>query len=595
MGQNSTITTAASTATEEAAATTQEPKRTPCRHHSDPGPQPCATCKSERRSKLKYRWKIILGLFLPFTLSALDYTIIASALPWISSDFGEVHQLNWIVSAFNLTAAAFIPFWGQMADIFGRHVAIQACIFMVTIGSAICTGAPTDAFPLLLFGRALQGIGCAGMNVVIRAIVADKVSLREDAKNWSIFSIVGGCSYAVGPVIGGYLTETHWRWCFGINLPVALVGMAVVFIVLRKELLGPQPIPQLDETAETGRRTTFVHRLKTIDVGGQVLSIFGFGLLILGFTWAGASYGWASAAVLVPLITGVLLIAAFVWWEYEMTPGNRLARKFPWQQAMIPWEVISNRDIGLLFYASFATGMAMFSVLYFCTLYFTMVKHLDAGDAGRQLLLFVPGLGVGVWMAIFFCNSYPRQTWHPIFLGSVIELIGIGVLAWALWREHDPTVYAMMALTGVGIGMRFMPVPLHGMAYFPKRIAAVISLSEISEPLGGTIGLTVMTTVFNNVAGIGEGIVWAYIAILPFMVLCVIASGLLGNVYISKDTDDEEDEQANTIYHGVYLWALLRGKGGSAAEDSDRVTTTRRAAWRDERQVLPQHGFHATE
>lgn len=367
MGQNSTMTTTESAASAAAAAetttaTTEETKGTPCRHRSEPQPDPCAACASERRSKLKYRWKVIFGLFLPFTLSALDYTIIASALPWIASDFGEVNQLNWIVSAFNLTAAAFIPFWGQMADIFGRHAAIQVCIFLVIIGSALCTGAPTDAFPLLLFGRALQGIGCAGMNVVIRAIVADKVSLREDAKNWSIFSVVGGCSYAVGPVIGGYLTETHWRWCFAVNLPVAVVGMAVIFVVLRKELLGPQPIPQLDETAETGRRTTFVQRLKTIDIGGQVLSIFGFGLLVLGFTWAGASYGWASAAVLVPLIAGALIVAAFAWWEYEMTPGNVLARKFPWQRAMVPWEVIRNRDIGLLFYASFATGMAMFSV-----------------------------------------------------------------------------------------------------------------------------------------------------------------------------------------------------------------------------------------
>lgn len=74
------------------------------------------------------------------------------------------------------------------------------------IGSALCTGAPTSAFPVLLLGRAVQGISAAGINVISRTILADKVSLQENAKNWAIFSLVGGISYALGPVIGGKLS-----------------------------------------------------------------------------------------------------------------------------------------------------------------------------------------------------------------------------------------------------------------------------------------------------------------------------------------------------------------------------------------------------
>ncbi|KAF4985056.1 hypothetical protein FDECE_16856 [Fusarium decemcellulare] len=584
-----------------------------CRHNAESSAETCQACKTERRSQLKYRWKIILGLFLPFAISALDVTIIASALPWIADDFGELSQLNWIISSFNLTAAAFIPFWGQMADIWGRHASIQACMITAIIGGTLCTGAPTRAFPMLLLGRALQGIGCAGINVVVRAIVADKVSLQEDAKNWSIFSVVGGISYGVGPIIGGYLTNTNWRWCFGITLPVGVAGCIITFIVLRKELLGPQPIPRLDETAETGRKTTFKHRLRTVDVGGQILSLFGIGLMILALTWAGSTYAWDSPAIIVPLAFGVLITCVFMLWQYYMAPDKRLAKRFPQQQAMIPWEVISNRDIGLLFYISFAAGMAMYSVLYFCTLYFTMVKQQEPSEAGRQLLYFVPGLGTGVWIAIIMCNYHPLQTWHPIMLGGIIEAVGIAVLTWALWKEHDPTVYGMMVLTGVGIGVRLVPVPLHGMAYFPKRIAAVISLMEVSDPFGGTLGLTIMTTVLNNVAGVGDlgdsnydfselpdvgkdeiedlknrakkGIVLAFVAIFPFMILCIVASAFLGNVYISTDSPDE-DEQSNTIFQGVFLWSWLRRK--RIDENPELVTTTRRAAWTSEPGVLPQ-------
>jgi MFS family permease len=90
-----------------------------------------------------------------------------------------------------------------MADIFGRHTTLQASMVIMLIGSALCTGAPRDAFPVLLLGRGIQGLSCAGLNVIVRTIVADKVSLRENSVNWSIFSIIGGISFGLGPVAGG--------------------------------------------------------------------------------------------------------------------------------------------------------------------------------------------------------------------------------------------------------------------------------------------------------------------------------------------------------------------------------------------------------
>lgn len=90
-----------------------------------------------------------------------------------------------------------------MADILGRNVTLNASIILMLIGSALCTGAPTHAFPVLLLGRALQGLAAAGLNVVVHTILADRVSLQENARNWTLFSFIGGISYALGPVIGG--------------------------------------------------------------------------------------------------------------------------------------------------------------------------------------------------------------------------------------------------------------------------------------------------------------------------------------------------------------------------------------------------------
>ena len=184
-------------------STPTSPETEPQAATQDAHPSKCPTCLHERRLARTYRWKLILGLIFPFALQALDVTVIASALPWIAVDFDSVSELNWIISSFNLTSAAFIPFWGQMADIFGRHITLQACVVVMMVGSALCTGAPTSVFPVLLLGRAIQGLGCAGISVAVRVVLADKVSLEENAKNWSIFTITAGVSYGVGPVIGG--------------------------------------------------------------------------------------------------------------------------------------------------------------------------------------------------------------------------------------------------------------------------------------------------------------------------------------------------------------------------------------------------------
>uniref|UniRef100_A0A8H7NDY3 Major facilitator superfamily (MFS) profile domain-containing protein n=2 Tax=Bionectria ochroleuca TaxID=29856 RepID=A0A8H7NDY3_BIOOC len=504
----------------------------------------------------------------PYAMPACS--LIASALPWIASDFGEVSQLNWIVSCFNLTSAAFIPFWAQMADILGRNVTLNASIILMLIGSALCTGAPTHAFPVLLLGRAFQGLAAAGLNVVVHTILADRVSLQENARNWTLFSFIGGISYALGPVIGGYLTNANWRWCFAINLPVAFAAIIITFVVLRKELLGPQPIPELDETVETGRRTKLAARLKTVDVGGQVLFLVGFGLIILALTWGGATYPWYSAAIIVSLVFGFIFIGVFVCWERLMVPGSFLAEKLPRQRPMIPWDILSHRDIGLLFYSEITSGMAMHAVLYYCNIYFIAVKDYTADKAGVQLLYFTPGIAVGILLCSMICSSWPRMTWPAIFLGTLVEAVGIGMMAYALYTESSPTIFGMMALVGAGGGLRMMASPLHGV---------------------GTIGLTIMSTVFNNVSNLetdGDfsairnmdpiaqqaakhsakmGVVWAFVALAPLMVLAFLCSLLLGNVTVAGKSNPGADEDQHIVMEGIFL--------SHSSVDGSTETTTR--------------------
>ena len=238
---------------------------------------------------------------------------------------------------------------------------MEATLFLMMIGSALCVAAPSDAFPVFILGRAIQGLSVSGITVCTRVILCDKVTLKENAKNNSIFALFAGVAYAIGPLIGGFLTDKNWKWCFGINLPVAVVGILLVFFVLRPELLGPQPLPELlAQDGEQGRVQKLKAQLSTIDFGGQLCFLFGLGLLVLGLTWGGGKYAWHDVQVVAPLIIGSILSVCFVIWQYLMSPGHYLSRKLPIQRPTLPWKLLAQRNMYLLFYINFATGMGKF-------------------------------------------------------------------------------------------------------------------------------------------------------------------------------------------------------------------------------------------
>lgn len=175
----------------------------------------------------------------------------------------------------------------------------------------------------------------------------------------------------------------------------------MVIILLRNDLLGPQPLPELQRRDVSTHHGRFLARISTLDFGGQFLFLWGLGLIILALTWGGSAFGWNTAHVLAPLVIGFALTVAWVTYEYLMTPGHVMARVFPVQRPMMPWELLSTRDIGLLFWINFSVGAAMFANLYFMDLYFALVEGNSASKAGISLLYFLPGLAGKFFTPLF--------------------------------------------------------------------------------------------------------------------------------------------------------------------------------------------------
>ncbi|KAL4875869.1 major facilitator superfamily domain-containing protein [Aspergillus karnatakaensis] len=576
--------------------------------------------QAEKQRRRAYRWKLILSLFMPYFLASIDLTIVATAVPFIASHFDELDELNWIVTAFTLTSTALIPTFGQLADVFGRHAVLQLATFLMLAGSVFCAAAQT--WGMLLFGRALQGMSAAGLLTIIMIILADNVTLEENAKNNSIFAFVSGVSYSIGPVVGGYLTDANWRYCFVISIPIAFVSHIIIFLVLRKEL---KPGNWMSNGSPV---SSFFSALATIDFVGTVLFLFGVGLIILGTSWGGSTYPWVSAKVLAPIVIGGVCFVSFFVYEYFLESGA-FARILQRQRPMLPYSLFQRRDTIWLAILEFSAGAAMYSVFYYVGIYFTLVEEYPASRAGVQLLYYIPGLGAGVYLAVYLCNNPPAQTFFPLTLGTVAETIGLALVTWGIRTQQTNIINGMMVLAGAGTGIRMMPANLHAAGVWPDRLAAALSLNRFALPFGGTIGITIMGSVFNNklsgymgsgggvsAQDLGHGgaesldyinslpasvqeeirrrgraaIMWAYIAILPILGLSVITGLFMGNVWIKKRKrsdggqevgaaqGDEDSKGQSEVIYVPYLWALFRGNVEQYKHVSQPVLHPDRAA-----------------
>ncbi|KAE8148518.1 major facilitator superfamily domain-containing protein [Aspergillus avenaceus] len=550
----------------------------------------CPTCKKQKHDTHVYRWKLIGGLSLPFILATLDLTIVATALPSIASHYNQFNEQNWIVTAFTLTSTTFIPMFGQFADVFGRGETLHLSLLLMIIGSVLCAASQT--WGMLLFGRALQGVSDAGLMNVVMIILSDKVSLKESAKTKSLFSLVGGIGYAVGPLVGGYLTDDNWRYCFVIPIPIAVISHVLVILLLRNDLIEGTMFKK------GSRLSGILPALATVDIIGSILFIFGVGLIILATAWGGASYPWTAAEVLAPLIIGSICFLAFFGYEYLLEPGKPFARIFPKPIPMLPYSMFARKDTIWLAILQFSTGAAMYSIFYYTGIYFTLVEAYPASRAGVELLYYIPGLGAGVYAAVFLCNVWPAQSFFPLNIGTLLSTVGLALVAYAISTQNTALINGMMAITGVGTGLRFMPATLHMVGVWPEKIAPAQSLMRFAQPFGGTLCLTIMGSVFNNkfaqASIVADGtaldvhdanslsfiadlpveaqnsvrqagknaVMWAFIAILPIMGVSLVTGLFMGNVWIrpvAKDEEVQDEQNHSEVIYVPYLWALLKG------------------------------------
>ncbi|KAG8948254.1 hypothetical protein FRC04_009892 [Tulasnella sp. 424] len=471
---------------------------------------------------------MMLCLAIPTYLDSLDYTVVATAQPHIASDFNHLELQSWIGTSFLLTSTVFLPIFGSIADILGRHWALQVAVWTFLVGSAVCTGA--QSMISLLVGRGIAGIGAAGLVSVIRIILTDSGSVNQDNLMNAVVIVFYTIGFSTGPVVGGALLAKSFRWIFGINLPSCAVNSVLIFFLLRPILRPGQPSERLrylninttlpsQNTGELDPKETRTQKLLRADWVGTILFIAG-GILILLALSMGSSVqkqGYNTPITIASFTIGFTLIILFVGWEYLVSrymdaavdeargqprrfPGflYRCPKWFRLTEPAIPLDIFKSYDVVATSFAALAGGMVLFAGFHFLAIYFAIVQGYSAEDSGVQLLWFAPGLGGGTVIALILIRLF-RQPKYPSMIGCVLITVGIGLITTALSKNSPIQLKVYLLITGIGLGLSLGPLMIQACYCQPiNRVATVVSMNNFFRTAGGTIGLARLSAVLNT-------------------------------------------------------------------------------------------------
>ncbi|KAK5656050.1 hypothetical protein OQA88_5189 [Cercophora sp. LCS_1] len=408
---------------------------------------------------------VVLGVICPF----LGEGIIATAIPQITNDFKSLGEAGWYASAYLTTLSASQLAFGQVYSLFSPKRGFLASLFIFELGSLICALSPTSR--TLILGRAMSGIGAAGLMSGAMALFGtvlpqDKLPLYIGAMGF-----VYGIASVVSPILGGVITQSYlgWRWCFWVNLPVAVPPVVAVLFV----------------KGEGRAQRGWWERVKEVDFLGMILLVPGVVGIVVGMEYGGGVYGWSDKRTVAVLVAAGVVMGLFAvsqWWR-----GDR---------ALVPPRVVGNPVVlwGSAF--SFCIESSFLVLVFNIPLWFQSVQGLSAGESGvRWLALCVP-----FTICVLTAGALVTRTGFPLPLmvaGTVLLPLGSGLLSTLTVTPSNSLLVAAQILAGIGVGIStdqpgILIQSLLNQADAPIGIAVLL----FCQNLGPAIFVTLANAVF---------------------------------------------------------------------------------------------------
>ncbi|KAI9345841.1 major facilitator superfamily domain-containing protein [Zopfochytrium polystomum] len=415
---------------------------------------------------------LFLGLSTSTFLAALDVTIVAVAFQAIADEFAAQDQVAWVATAYLLTSTAFVPLYGQLADIFGRKPTFLFAIVVFEVGSALCGVA--NSMALLVLGRAIAGIGGSGIFSLVLIIIADLVRPQDRAKWSGMIGASFGFASLAGPLLGGvFVDHLSWRWVFYINLPLGCIAILAAILFLK---------------VETQRVTNKLAAFASIDWLGTALLVGAVVCILIPLQGGGTQYAWDSAVVVSLFAVGAALVVAFAVVQAKVA-----------KNPLVPTELVRDPKVAATLLATFFFGCSFYGFIYYVPQWYQIALGDSATSAGVRSLPFVLG-AVAVSMTTGTLSSATSLAWPFIPASSL--LLSLAAILCSLLSAVSTTAAQLLAflLAGVGTGLSMQMLPiLAQFAAAPHLLATATALSGFCETLGGAVGLAAFAAAFNAV------------------------------------------------------------------------------------------------
>ncbi|MFZ7944058.1 MDR family MFS transporter [Neobacillus sp. 19] len=407
---------------------------------------------------------VVTGILLAILMSAMDNTIVATAMGTIVSDLGGFDKFIWVTSAYMVAVMAGMPIFGKLSDMYGRKRFFIFGLVVFLAGSALC-GIAQTIIQLSIF-RAIQGIGGGALMPIAFTIVFDIFPPEKRGKMTGLLGAVFGASSVLGPLLGAYITDyISWHWIFYVNVPIGIISLILIIRFYHESLS---------------------HSKQKIDWVGAFTLVISVVSLMFALELGGKEYAWSSAQILALFASFIIFIIAFFIAEIKAA------------EPILPLWLFKKKLFATSQILAFLYGGTFIILTVFIPIFVQGVYGGTAKNAGLILTPMMLGSVAGSSVGGIFLT---KTSYRNLMLISIVSyclgmfFLGGMTVDTARWQL---TLY--MILVGFGVGFSFSLLPtasIHNLE--PQYRGTANSTNSFLRSFGMTLGVTIFGTIQGNV------------------------------------------------------------------------------------------------
>lgn len=406
---------------------------------------------------------ILVSVMLGMLLSAVDQTVVGTAMPRIIADLNGLKEYAWVTTSYLLASTVMVPLYGKLSDIYGRKPFYILGMVLFLAGSAL-SGTSHTMTQLILY-RGIQGLGGGAMMPIAIAIIGDIFPPAERGRWQGLLMAVFGLASILGPWAGGFITDHwSWRWVFYVNMPIGAV--ALIFCA-------------------TALPSVYRHTRHSVDYTGAAVLVVAAVPMLLGFSWAGNQYSWGDWHVLGSF--GLSLVAWLAFFVWEMRA----------REPIIEPRLFRNSIFSVSVAASFLVSLGMFGAI----MYIPLFTQAVVGDSAQNSGIVLTPMMLGFMVSSVVGGQILSRTGKYKVLSIVsmcIAVVGMFLLSRMGATAHNGLVVRNMVITGLGMGTMMSLFTIVVQNAFPFRmLGAVTSTLQFFRSIGSTVGIAVFGSVLT--------------------------------------------------------------------------------------------------